>query len=94
MALDNDVLREQLADLCHRQWAGWMAYLFSKCDSTMPTVLSALEDGSLIIPAEFVERWKRQVDTPYENLSHFEQESDKKEADKFLEVIDASTRYV
>lgn len=68
-------LREILADLCHRQWSGWMRYLFSKCDSTMPLVLSALEDGSLIIPAEFVTRWKRQMETPYAQLSESEQES-------------------
>lgn len=80
------MIREILADLCHRQRAGWMKYLFSKCDSSLPQTLSALEDGSLIIPAEFVKRWKRQMETPYAQLSESEQESDRTEADKFLEV--------
>lgn len=39
-------MREQLADLCHKQWAAWMDYLFSKCDSIKPTIL---EDRSLFI---------------------------------------------
>ncbi len=83
-------MREQLADLCHSQWSGWMEYLFSKCDSTMPKVLSALEDGSLIIPAEFVERWQRQMETPYSELSKSEQDSDRNEADRFLAIIKAT----
>jgi len=72
-------LREKLANLCHQQWVGWMSYLFSK------GVFN--EDGTWTMPKEFVERWMRQTSTPYENLSHPEQESDRKEADKFLAVI-------
>lgn len=82
-------MREELADLCHKQWSEWMDYLFSKCDSIMPMILSALEDESLIIPAEFVKRWKRQVNTPYEDLPLLEKESDRKEADKFLKIINS-----
>lgn len=39
------------------------------------------------MPAEFVERWQRQMDTPYAELSGPEQDSDRNEADKFLEVL-------
>jgi len=78
-------MREQLANLCHSQWSGWLEYMFSKCDSTTP-----LEDSSLIIPAEFVKRWKRQMETPYSELSKNEQDSDRIEADKFLAVIRAT----
>lgn len=80
-------MREKLAELAHDQWSGWMKYLFSKCDSTMPMVLSALENGSLVIPAEFVERWSQQMETPYSKLTESEQESDRVEADKFLAVF-------
>lgn len=36
-------MREKLADLCHRQWSGWMTYLYGKCSSN--------PDGTLTIPA-------------------------------------------
>lgn len=71
-------LREKLADLCHRQWSGWMEYLFSKCD---------LVSGKAVIPEWAVQRWQMQIDTPYKDLSLDEQESDRKEADKFLEIF-------
>ncbi len=80
-------LEEEFAELAHDQWSNWMRYLFSKCDSTMPNTLSALDNDSLIIPAEFVERWTRQMDTPYSELSESEQDSDRKEANKFLALL-------
>ena len=73
-------LREELAALCHSQWAGWMAYLFSKGTFN--------KDGTWTMPKEFVERWSRQTSTPYDNLSALEQDSDRKEADKFLAIIE------
>lgn len=69
-------LREDLAQLAHEQWAGWMQYLFSKCERR--------EDGAVIMPAWAVERWTRQMNTPYSQLSEAEQDSDRAEADKFL----------
>ena len=75
-------LKEQLSDLCHEQWSGWMKYLFSKCKKN--------EDGTVTIPKDLVERWERQVATPYAELSKGEQDSDRKEADKFMKVLDKS----
>ncbi len=72
-------MRERIADLCHSQWAGWMSYLFSKGTFN--------SDGSWTMPPEFVQRWKRQLKTPYENLSQPEKDSDRKEADKFLKIL-------
>ena len=73
------MIREILADLCHRQWAGWMEYLFSKGTFN--------EDGTWTMPAWAVKRWKHQVKMSYANLSDSEQESDQIEADKFLEIL-------
>lgn len=76
-----DELREELAELCHRQWAGWMEYLFSKCSG----------DGeSIVIPEWAVARWKRQIATDYKDLSGPEQDSDRKEADKFISIFRAA----
>jgi len=75
-----DTLREKLADLCHRQWSGWTEYMFSK--GTLH------DDSSLTLPPWAVERWTRQINTPYTDLSETEQNSDRIEADKFLAVIE------
>lgn len=70
---------ELLSDYEHDRWSRWQKYLFSKC---IPN-----EDGSLIIPQEFVDRWSRQMNTDYNNLSNEEKESDRKEAIKILNII-------
>ncbi len=72
-------LREQLAALEHAQWAGWMKYLFEKSTES--------GDGNVEIPAILVDRWKRQMNTSYVDLSENEKESDRAEADKVLRVI-------
>ena len=72
-------LREQLAALAHEQWAGWMKYLFEKSIDG--------DDGSVEIPASFVARWKRQMNTLYVDLPETEKESDRAEADKVLRII-------
>lgn len=76
-------LRERLADLCHSQWSGWMVYLFSKC---------AEKSGALVLPPWAVERWTRQMNTPFRGLTNTEQESDRHEADKFLAIFDEQVR--
>lgn len=76
----NTDIREALADLAHKQWSGWMDYLFS--------VSKYNGDGSVTIPKYYVDRWKRQVNTDYRDLSEEEKESDRKEADRALAVID------
>jgi len=73
-------LREVLAELCHDQWSGWMRYLFGLCVKT--------DDGSVLIPSELYTRWYRQMTTPYAELSQREQDSDRREAQKFEDVFE------
>ena len=40
-----------------------------------------------LMPQDKLERWQRQMNTPYENLSEQEKESDRKEADRTIEAI-------
>lgn len=72
-------LREDLANLAHRQWSGWMEHLFSKATTHV--------GGSVHIHSGDAERWKRQIKTPYVNLSEAEKDSDRKEADRVVEVL-------
>lgn len=86
----SEELREQLANLAHKQWSGWMDYLFTKCIDYKPDTIQA-EEGALIIPKWAVDRWKKQAKTPYSELTTAEMDSDRAEADKFLAVFNART---
>ncbi len=71
-------VREQLAALAHEQWAGWMAHVFRKCEQ---------REGGWWMPAEWADRWLRQIATPYLFLTPSEQDSDRKEAERVLGVM-------
>jgi len=75
----DDNLIEQLASLAHKQWSGWMTYLFDKCASG--------PHGNVIIPPVLVDRWKRQKETEYALLPEEEKESDRHEARRVIEVL-------
>lgn len=72
-------LREPLAALAHEQWSGWMRYLFEKAPPNI--------DGTVTLPAWAVDRWTRQMQTPYADLSAQEKESDRAEAERVLIVV-------
>lgn len=75
-------LLEKLAELAHLQWSGWMEYLFSKGELNT--------DGSFTIAKWAVERWTKQSQTEYKDLSQSEQESDRTEARKFLNILQSN----
>lgn len=72
-------LREQVAAAQHEIWAHWMRYLFDVSVSNA--------DGSVTIPAAKVERWMRQINTPYTDLTEIEKDADREQADKVLETL-------
>lgn len=72
-------MREAVAELCHTQWANWTGHFLSKGRWN--------KDGSITIPREFALRWQRQSSTSYVLLSKSEQDSDRREAHKFLHLI-------
>ena len=74
--MDISKLREPLAALQHIIWVHWMEYLFSI------GIYNA--DGSYTIPAEKVERWKRQMHTEYIDLPDHEKDSDREQADRII----------
>ncbi len=74
-------LREKLAAMQHEQWSGWMEYLFKRCKRAY------LMSDELTIVEGDVQRWKRQVATPYTDLPENEKESDRIEADKYIDLI-------
>lgn len=70
---------EKGADLEHDRWARWQKYMFSK--GTVD------ESGVFHLPKEFVDRWFRQIDTKYADLSEPEKESDRKETRSYLPLV-------
>lgn len=75
--------REQLAVYAHEAWSGWTQYLFDQ--SYVLHDFHGLEER--VIPAWAVERWTRQMITPYAELPEQEKESDRQEADKILAIL-------
>ena len=70
---------EKLSKIAHESWAGWTKYFFEKGKRN--------EDGTITIPKWGVERWERQIETDYKDLTEKEKESDRTEAKKYLEIF-------
>lgn len=87
---DEQAVVEALADVSHEIWAHWMEYFFSTCDFTLPMLMAAIENGSAIVPTEKVERWQRQMKTPYAELTEREKASDREQAYKIIKTLGLS----
>ena len=72
-------LKEQLAAVEHERWSHWQRYVHSKCIRQ--------PDGSLLLPADLVARWEKQIETKYEELGEQEKESDREQVRKYLPLI-------
>lgn len=72
-------LVDELAALEHERWSHWQRYLHSK-SRRQP-------DGSLVLPAELVARWEKQISLRYVELSEDEKESDREQVRRYLPLI-------
>jgi hypothetical protein len=77
-----DGLLERLAAVEHERWAHWQRYMHSK-GVKQP-------DGSMVLSKELVDRWERQLSTPYAELGDAEKESDREQVKKYLPIIAAA----
>ena len=75
---DGDLGLEEMADVVHQVWCMWMEYMFSKG-------LVLRDKGFKINPAEHG-RWRRQMITPYAQLSEDEKQSDRDIARRYLNI--------
>ena len=80
METNDERLREMLASLSHEIWAHWMKYLFSRCDTEIYNL-------GPVIDWSDAERWLRQIDTTYTDLTEREKDSDREQADKIIAVL-------
>jgi len=74
-----EAITDELAEVEHERWAHWQKHMHSKGKRQA--------DGSLILPAASVQRWERQIDTPYAALTESEKESDRDQVRKYLPLI-------
>ena len=77
--MNEQELIEQLAEKEHASWARWMHHLYTKCYETY--------DGCYVIPVELVDRWRKQINTPYAELSEQEKQSDRDEVAHIMPII-------
>lgn len=78
------ILIEELAEYAHdKAWSHWMKYLFENCGTLN-------QSGSFTIDAEKVERWTRQMNTPYSELPEDEKQSDRNQATYILDILHKS----
>lgn len=74
-----DCLVDRLAAIEHERWAHWQRYMHGKAHRA--------SDGSITIPADLVQRWERQIELPYDQLSDVERESDREQVRRYLPII-------
>ncbi len=73
-------LFEQLAAIEHERWADWQKYVHEQCRKNA--------FGSLVIPAELVKRWERQIATSYADLSEREKEADRDQVYRYWHLVE------
>lgn len=87
-------LIEELSAEVHETWRHWMRYLFSQgtimnCDfmKVMMTINEVQETSDFHLPRDKYNRWTRQMNTPYAELSEEEKESDREFARKYIRIV-------
>jgi hypothetical protein len=70
---------EELADIEHERWSHWQRFLHGKAVRQT--------DGSLVIPADLVSRWERQMQARYADLTEGEKEGDREQVRRYLPTI-------
>lgn len=75
-------LYEKLATIEHERWADWQKWCHKK-------ILEAL--GTNNLPSQFfelIQRWERQIRTPYKKLTKKEKDSDREQVDRYWKLIE------
>lgn len=77
-----EAILEDLADVEHVRWSHWQRNVHAQGER--------LADGSLVIPAELVSRWDRQIAADYSELNEAEKESDREQVRRYLPLVIAA----
>jgi hypothetical protein len=83
-----DVMFEQLAAIEHDRWADWQAHVHDQgCQIWFEHQPNDHQSGGLVIPDFFLQRWERQIATPYAELSEAEKESDREQVARYWPLV-------
>lgn len=74
-----EAAQDELAAVEHERWAHWQRYMH-RAGERRP-------DGSLILPADLVTRWERQITTPFAELSETERDSDREQVRRYIPLV-------
>lgn len=84
MAVTEDNVKERFAREIHNIWSHWTQYMFQ---------VELVDIGdSYRLSNKTAERWQRQMDTPYSELTETEKDSDRKQVEKLWPLIVALIR--
>jgi len=75
-------LYEKLASIQHEIWASWQKYVHNHKLKSDPRSVG------FTLSVDDVDRWNRQIITPYSELTEKEKDSDRKQVDKFWHLIE------
>ena len=75
--MKNKVLYEKLAEGEHQRWADWQSWFHKILREHCPS--PELE--------KVLERWDKQITTPYSELSEKEKDSDREQVDRYWNLI-------
>ena len=70
---------DRAAEVAHDVWSCWMRYMFGFSTDN--------PDGSFKITAYQVDKWRRQMNTPFDQLTEKEQRSDYDVVKRYLAVL-------
>lgn len=70
-------VREKLAAIEHERWADWQAWVHK--------IINEGVEGTTL--EQFIERWERQINTPYADLSQAEKDSDLVQVDRYWPIV-------
>ncbi len=71
--------REMVASLVHELWIQWMQYFQKQ--------VRWIEGMGWAIPEDIIVRWQRQMRTKYDDLPEEDKESNRRQADKILDLM-------